>query len=257
MKKILFLLSFLAISSLAIGADMSNGAGDLPASGQARDVQQANPKMKNVILIGANGRTSREIIPRLLEQDDVRLTLFLRRASRLQFLQSDRVRLVEGDATNMADLREAIRGQDIVVSTMGGMDLDVKTANIVSAMKDEGARRIIVISAGGIYDELPEPFNAWDKRMAGQYRPVNLRTAQVVEQSSLTYTILRPVWLTDKPTEVFQLTKKGETYKGTETSRASIGRFVADVVKNPALHANENLGISQPGTDGDRPAAYR
>jgi N-acetyl-gamma-glutamylphosphate reductase len=30
--------------------------------------------MKNVILIGANGLTSREIIPRVLERDDVRLT---------------------------------------------------------------------------------------------------------------------------------------------------------------------------------------
>lgn len=47
--------------------------------------------MKNVILIGANGSTSKEIIPRLLEQDDVKLTLFLRRASRMQNLQSDRV----------------------------------------------------------------------------------------------------------------------------------------------------------------------
>lgn len=29
--------------------------------------------MKSVILIGANGSTSKEIIPRLLEQDDVKL----------------------------------------------------------------------------------------------------------------------------------------------------------------------------------------
>lgn len=47
-----------------------------------------------------------------------------------------------------------------------------------------------------------------------------------------------------------------ETYKGTETSRASIGRFMADLVKNPQLHANQNLGISQPNTDGDKPATY-
>jgi hypothetical protein len=93
--------------------------------------------------------------------------------------------------------------------------------------------------------------------MVGHVRPINLKAAELVERSSLSYTILRPVWLTDKPTEAFQLTKKGEIYKGTETSRASLGRFVADVVKSPELHINENLGISQPNTDGDRPAAYR
>ena len=213
--------------------------------------------MKNVILIGANGNTSKEIIPRLLAQDDVKLTLFLRRASRMQHMRSDRVDVVEGDAAEAADLTRAIRGQEIVIGATGGMDLDAKTANIVKAMQEVGARRIIVISAGGIYDELPAPFIAWDKSMVGRYRPINLKTAEVVEQSGLDYTVLRPVWLTDRPTEEFQLTRKDETYKGTETSRASIGRFLADVVRKPERHVNENLGISQPGTDGAKPAAYR
>lgn len=38
---------------------------------------------------------------------------------------------------------------------------------------------------------------------------------------------------------------------------ASLGRFIADLVKHPGRHVNEDLGISQPHTDGDRPAAYR
>jgi len=44
---------------------------------------------------------------------------------------------------------------------------------------------------------------------------------------------------------------------GMLTSRASLGRFVADLVKHPERHRQENLGISQPRTDSDRPAAYR
>ncbi|WP_372380919.1 NAD(P)H-binding protein [Xanthomonas sp. NCPPB 1754] len=213
--------------------------------------------MKNVILIGANGSTSREIIPRLLKQDDVKLTLLLRRASRMQSMRSDRVSVVEGDATSVAELTRAIRRQEIVISTLGGIDLDVKTANVVRAMKEVGARHIVVTSAGGIYEELPAAFNVWDKGMVGQYRPINLQAAEVAEQSGLDYTVLRPVWLTNKPSEEFELTSKGETYKGTETSGASIGRFMADLVKDPQRYAKQNLGISQPNTDGDRPAAYR
>lgn len=75
---------------MAVEAGTSNGAGRFHASDQA-NAQKVNSKMKNVILIGANGRTSGEIIPRLLEQDDVMLTLFLRRAGRLQHLASSRV----------------------------------------------------------------------------------------------------------------------------------------------------------------------
>jgi uncharacterized protein YbjT (DUF2867 family) len=213
--------------------------------------------MKSVILIGANGHTSREIIPRLLGQKDVKLTLFSRHANRLQSSRSGHVYIVDGDAKNSDDLRDAIKGHDMVVSTMGGTDLDAKTENVVRAMAEVGVRRIIAICAGGIYDELPEPFNSWDKEMVGHTRPINLRMSEVIERSCLNYTILRPVWLTDRSTEEFQLTKKGEAYMGTETSRASLGRFVADVVTNPALYVNENLGISQPNTNGDKPAAYR
>lgn len=213
--------------------------------------------MKNVVLLGANGHTSQEIIPRLLEQDDVRLTLFLRRAQRLQHLKSDRVRVFEGDARKRDELREALRGQGIVISTMGGMDLGDKMETVVQVMEELGVSRLIAISAGGIYDELPEPFNAWDMGMTGYTRPTNLKTAEVIEHSSLTYTVLRPVWLTDKSVEEFELTHKGETFKGTETSRASIGRFVAIVVADPSQYVNVNLGISQLFTDGDRPTAYR
>ena len=255
MRKTILLIGVLAVSCLAAAANVSSSAGGSDADDRA-NAPMTKTSMKNAILIGANGSTSKEIIPRLLEQEDVKLTLFLRRASRMQDLQSDRVHVVDGDAANLADLTRAIRGQDIVISTMGGVDLDAKTANIARAMQEVGAGHIVVISAGGIYDELPVAFNAWDKGMVGQYRPGNLKTAEVAERSGLTYTVLRPVWLTDKPIEEFQLTRKGETFKGTETSRASIGRFVADLVKDPQRHANQNLGISQPGTDGDRPAAY-
>ena len=75
-----------------------------------------------------------------------------------------------------------------------------------------GVKRLIAISAGGIYDELPEPFNSWDKQMVGYTRPTNLRTTEVIEHSPLEYTILRPVWLTDKSIEEVELTQKGEIF---------------------------------------------
>lgn len=213
--------------------------------------------MKKIIVLGAYGHTAREIIARLLEQDDVELTLFARNAKRLQGLKGEHVHVVEGDARDPDTLKAAIQGQDVVISAMGGMDLGDLTESVVQVMEDVGVRRIIAISAGGIYDELPEPFNTWDKGMVGYTRPTHRKTADVIEQSSLDYTVLRPVWLTDKSTEQVELTHKGETFKGTETSRASIGRFVADLVKHPGRHVNEDLGISQPHTDGNRPVAYR
>lgn len=170
--------------------------------------------MKKVIVIGANGLTAQQVISRLIKQPNVQLSLFVRQASKLHTVHDDKqINIFEGDAINMDDLRAAIQGQDIVISTLGGMDLDVKTENIVKVMQELGVKRLIAISAGGIYGELPEPFNSWDKQMVGYTRPTNLRTAEVIEHSPLEYTILRPVWLTDKSSEEFQLTKKGEVLR--------------------------------------------
>ncbi|ENU47280.1 SDR family oxidoreductase [Acinetobacter nosocomialis] len=213
--------------------------------------------MKKVIVIGASGLTAQQVISRLIKQPNVKLSLFMRQASKLSSLHDNKqISIFEGNATDIDDLRTAIQGQDIVISTLGGMDLDIKTANIVKVMQELKVNRLIAISAGGIYDELPEPFNSWDKQMVGYTRPTNLRTAEVIEHSPLEYTILRPVWLTNKSIEEFELTQKGEIFKGTETSRASLGRFIADIVENPQLYIRENLGLSQPNTEGNRPAAY-
>jgi len=87
--------------------------------------------MKKVIVLGATGHTAREIITRLLEQDDVELTLFARNAKRLSGFQGERVHVVEGDARNLDDLKAAIRGQDVVISAMGGLDLGNLTEGVV------------------------------------------------------------------------------------------------------------------------------
>lgn len=111
--------------------------------------------MKKVIVIGANGLTAQQVISRLIKQPNVQLSLFVRQASKLHTVHDDKqINIFEGDAINMDDLRAAIQGQDIVISTLGGMDLDVKTKNIVKVMRELGVKRLIAISAGGIYDEL-------------------------------------------------------------------------------------------------------
>lgn len=245
MNFILSVCTSLLIASFSVS---SHAQGQMTSdAGQPAGADTAG--QKKVLIIGANGRTSAEIIPRLLEINNVKLKLFLRQSQRLDNLKSDRVELFEGDATKESDLKNAIQGQDIVISTMGGMDLDSKTANIVKAMREVKSHRLIVISAGGIWDELPEPFNTWDKAMVGSYRPVNLRTAQVVEGSDLDYTVLRPVWLTDEPTEEFTLTYKGEKYQGRHTSRASIARFITNIVQDPTLYSRQDVGISQTGSE--------
>lgn len=51
----------------------------------------------------------------------------------------------------------------------------------------------------------------------------------------------------------YELTSKGESFKGTIISRKSIADLIVKVIKEPQLHSNSSLGIAKPGTGGDRP----
>ena len=65
--------------------------------------------MKRVLILGANGQIVRLVIPRLLQETDVHLPLYLRKSARLQSLESERVDVLEGDVNDFAALTKAMK----------------------------------------------------------------------------------------------------------------------------------------------------
>lgn len=190
--------------------------------------------MKKVLIIGASGSLARFVIDAVKALDETRLTLFVRNRRRLHQGAEQGTTVIEGDAIDFHSIRQAISGQDIVYVNLAG-DLETMGANIVKAMQDTHVERIIAISSIGIYQTPLRP-------VLTPYR----KLADIVENSGLTYTILRPDWFTSDDKIDYGLTQKGEPESGTAISRKSIAAFVAKIVENPDLHQNENLGISKP-----------
>ncbi|SKB86407.1 NAD(P)H-binding protein [Dyadobacter psychrophilus] len=190
--------------------------------------------MKKVIIIGASGSLARFVINAIKALDDTRLTLFVRNRRRLHKGAEVGTAVIEGDAMDFHSVRQAISGQDIVYVNLAG-ELETMGGNIVKAMQETGVQRIIAISSIGIYQNPLRPVLA-------PYR----KLADLVENSGLIYTILRPDWFTTGDEIDYALTQKGEPESGSAISRKSIASFVAEIVANPALHQNENLGISKP-----------
>lgn len=190
--------------------------------------------MKKVIVIGASGSLAGEVINALKQLNDVSLTLFVRSKKRLSTSAVNGSTVVEGDALNYDDVKNAIAGQDIVYVNLAG-NLEVMGNNIVRAMKDTKVRRIIAISSIGIYDK---PL----RQVLVPYK----KLADIIENAGLDYTILRPDWFTDANEVDYAITYKGQPETGTAISRKSIAAFISSIVSNPALHVNDNLGISKP-----------
>jgi len=78
----------------------------------------------NVLILGANGQLARNTTRFFLARTDARLTLYLRRARRLENPDPKRVRIVEGDVLDPRTLQDAMRGQDVVTRhfTVRGCD---------------------------------------------------------------------------------------------------------------------------------------
>lgn len=64
--------------------------------------------MTRILVLGANGQLARNTTPVFLRHDEVRLTLYLRRAQRIANPDLERVRIVEGDVLDRPRLEAAM-----------------------------------------------------------------------------------------------------------------------------------------------------
>ena len=120
-------------------------------------------------------------------------------------------------------------------------------------MLKNNIQRLVFINSLGIYNDVSGKFGEWNNREIGQYLPPYRKSADLIEASSLDYTILRAAWLMDEDEVDFEITDRKEPFKGTVVSRKSVAQLVVNIIKNPNLHSRKNLGVNKPNTDADKP----
>jgi uncharacterized protein YbjT (DUF2867 family) len=195
----------------------------------------------HVLILGAGGQIARVATDLFLKATDVQLTLYLRNARRLQYLDnSDRVGIVEGDVLDKKTLRSAMAGQDVVYANLSGR-LEEQAKNIVETMRATGLKRLIFISSMGIYEEVP------GERYRSVLDPYR-NAARVIEASDLDYTILRPEWLNDRDEVEYGLTQKDQPFKNptATVSRKSVADLVVRLATTPGLEIRSSLGVHKP-----------
>jgi uncharacterized protein YbjT (DUF2867 family) len=192
--------------------------------------------MTNVLILGANGQLAKNTTQVFLRDSDARLSLYLRRASRLRNPDPNRVSIVEGDVLDQAALTAAMKGQDVVYASLAG-DMKRQAESIIQAMHAAGLMRLIFISSMGIYGEVPgERYRS----VLDPYRD----SAAAIEASDLDYTILRPGWFTRDAATECRLTRKGEPFKGHDVSLDSLSGLIVKLALTLGLHVRESLGVS-------------
>lgn len=162
------------------------------------------------------------------------------------------VTVLRGDLTNETFLREAVKGKDAVLSGLGmrlkGLgpwnkpeqpDFLTRSTNaLIAAMKAEGVKRVLAISAGGVGDSfaiMPGIMKFMIKNTALKYAYPELeRMEAALLSSGLDVCIPRPSGLVDGPPTGG--VKVARSFKGRATiSRADVANWMLDQLSKPAF----------------------
>src|SRR6516225_1685711 len=99
-----------------------------------------------LLVLGAGGQIARWVIGMLANNDDLKLTLFLRHPKKLKNAPR-RSQVVQGDVLDKKQLGSVVAGQDIVYANLMGEDIDSHAKAIVEAMGEAKVKRLIFVAS--------------------------------------------------------------------------------------------------------------
>lgn len=200
--------------------------------------------MKNVLIIGATGTLGSAARQAILDGTDDKLTLFARSTNRIRIVDDNREKVISGNVMNDADLDKAMAGQNAVFAALSG-NLKAYAEKIVAAMDRNNVSRLVFITSMGIYNEIPASVGASGNLSSNPVLQSYRDAANVIEDSDLNYTIVRPGWFTGGPVN-YQITRKGEQFGGHDVSIGSIADIVMKLVDDDALYSKDSIGVNTP-----------
>ncbi len=190
-----------------------------------------------VTVFGATGGTGKHVVDQALAAGH-EVTAVARNAADVPG-ERERLTVVQGDVLDPASVERAVAGADAVVSVLGVADRRKPTrvysegvGNMLRAMKADGPRRIIALSADGVE---PNP-----KVNIGQRLVTALVVARILRnlysdmlemerelaESDVDWTVVRPPRLSDKEHTGTYRVSTGEPGPSSGISRADLADYI-------------------------------
>ena len=197
-----------------------------------------------ILVLGATGPTGRLVVSQALARGYA-VTALVRSPEKAADMKG--IRLIVGDARDEKILRQAVTGQDAVISALGTPASPFKQVTLLSAatralakaMKAEQVSRLVAITGMGAGDSAGHGGFLFDKLifpllLRNVYADKNRQEA-VIRESGLDWTIVRPSVLNNKAGRgaVRTLTDLSG-FHGGSISREDVAKFVLDQVHGDA-----------------------
>jgi putative NADH-flavin reductase len=194
-------------------------------------------------VLGATGGTGLEIVRQAIDHGHS-VTAFVRSPERLKPFDH-RITIRQGDLLNSAELAEAISGHDAILSGFGPrVPIAKSDANLLrnfataltTAMHDAGVRRAVIVSTAFLFkDSIVPPTYLFGRLLFPGVVIDATAMEQIVMESGLDWTIVRPPQLTDKPFTGKYRIRTGHLPRfGFNISRADVAHFFLKTAEDPA-----------------------
>jgi putative NADH-flavin reductase len=196
-----------------------------------------------LVVLGATGGTGLEIVRQAIEQGHS-VTAFVRSPERLKPFDN-RITIKQGDLLNSAELAKAISGHDAILSGFGPrVPIAKADANLLrnfataltTAMHHANVRRAIIVSTAFLFkDSIVPPTYLFGRLLFPGVVIDASAMEQIMMQSGLDWTIVRPPQLTDKPfTGKYRVRIGHLPGFGFKISRADVAHSFLKTIKDPA-----------------------
>ena len=194
--------------------------------------------MKNILVIGATGRTGKLLITLLTEKEN-HVSAFVR--DKKKCTEFKNVDIIEGDVLNKEKLAESMKGQDIVVAILSG-DVLTFAKNLSFALKKNKVNQIFWVTGMGIHHEVPGEVR---KMLDGLCKkmPQYVQAADTIAESGTPYTLIRAAHMMDGNNSKYYIQHEGEELHSNYVDRLAVAHLIYDLIKNNK-GKNESLGVT-------------
>lgn len=201
-----------------------------------------------ILILGATGTFGMALTEKLLVETEHQLTLFSRHAEN-KYQNNKRVKAVNGNATNIEDLKKVLPEQEVVYSAISGNELPIVAENLRVLLPEFNIKRLLFMSAVGIYNEIPDNLDSEDNLDNEPAQIPNRKAADIIENSDLNYTILRPGYLREGSPNDYVLTVKGQSAKGYISTIPSVVKFAIKLIEDDRLYLRKSVSITKNMAD--------
>ncbi len=199
-----------------------------------------------LFVIGATGRTGREIVQQALERGHY-VTAFVRSPESTR-LENERLTVLKGNVVDENQLFEAMQNHDAVLSALGPRKV-FKPSSLLHdsalattrAMSRSGVRRLVILSAAAHFPGIPNRIVSFVLRS-------HMRDSRAMEEivlaRRLDWTIARPPRLTKEDYTSYRSREGAAPKMGFTLARKAVAAFMLDAIEQQK-HFRKIVGIAK------------